>query len=464
MDLEHLYQRLPLPLQNAACSYYGLKERAVRLGADFNERYRSLLASEAASRSEIDAYQDEQVAFLAAHAYETVPYYRRVFDERGLRPSDVVSVSDLGKLPVLRKEDVVQHREELISRAYSRANLRVGKTSGTTGTALSFVTTQEAIAFQWAVWWRHRARFGVQPLTWHLNFTGKPVVPIEQSRPPYWRWNWPMRQGLVSMQHLTSEKVSHIASFAGSHDFRYYSGYPSVIHRFVELASELEIEMMHKPTHVFLGAENVQDYQRTAIEKLSGARVTDQYGFSEGCGNASRCEHDLYHEDWEFGVLECFDGSEAAGGGRRGRILATGFANHAFPFLRYEVGDTAVWAEPEARCKCGRASTVLTSVDGRNEDYVVTPEGTRVMRFDYLFKNARGVRQAQVVQRDLGSIIVRYVPRSSLSRSDFDDIREHVRTYISPTLQVEFEELKEIPVGVSGKFRPVVSELRSDVE
>lgn len=464
MDLEHLYQRLPVPMQNMACSYYGLQERSVRLGSHFDKYYGSLLASEAASRSEIDAYQDEQVARLAAHAYQTVPYYRRVFDERGLRPSDVVTVRDLRKLPILHKEDVVQHRDELISSGYSKTNLRAAKTSGTTGTALSFVTTREAVAFQWAVWWRHRARFGVQPLTWHLNFTGKPVVPIQQSRPPYWRWNWPMRQGLVSMQHLTLEKVSHIASFAGSHDFRYYSGYPSVVHRFVELASELEIEMVRKPTHVFLGAENVQDYQRTAIEKLTGAKVTDQYGFAEGCGNASRCEHGLYHEDWEFGVLECFDGSEVAGGGRRGRILATGFANYAFPFLRYEVGDTAVWAEPSERCRCGRASTVLTSVDGRNEDYVVTPEGTHVMRFDYLFKNARGVRQAQVVQRDPGSIIVRYVPRSSVSLTDFDEIREHVRTYISPTLQVEFEEVREIPVGTSGKFRPVVSELRSEVK
>ena len=46
-----------------------------------------------------------QLSKLLHHAYENVPYYQRVFDERKLKPRDIQNFDDLKKLPFLIKPD-----------------------------------------------------------------------------------------------------------------------------------------------------------------------------------------------------------------------------------------------------------------------------------------------------------------------------------------------------------------------
>lgn len=458
MKPEQFYRLLPVSLQNVLCSVYGWRERRVRFGEEFWDKYRWLLAMERAQPEDIERYQSEQIGKLVQHAYATVPYYRHMMDREGIAPADINSREDLRKLPILTKEEVVQHRQELRSQAL-QGPVRPAKTSGTTGTALSFVTTKEAVAFQWAVWWRHRSRFGITPGMLHLNFTGKPVVPISQRDAPYWRWNWPMRQAIVSMQHLGKREVAAIVEFINAHEFRYFSGYPSLIFALASAAQDAGLEVTRRPSHIFLGAENVQANHKAVIERVFGGKVTDQYGFTEGCGNASRCEFDNYHEDWEFGVLDRIDEETLEDGSVRGRIVATGFANYAFPFLRYEVGDIGVWAPEGFECPCGRVGRVLLRIEGRNEDYVLTPEGARIMRFDYIFKDTANIREAQVVQREHGAILIRLVPRSGFSQEDESKLKSMIREWVSPSLKVQIEKVSEIPRGRNAKFRPVVSEL-----
>jgi phenylacetate-CoA ligase len=377
----------------------------------------------------------------------------------GVTPSDVTCRDDLQKLPILTKEDVVQAGSQLLSSNYPRREVRRAQTSGTTGTALSFLTTRKAIEFQWAVWWRHRSRFGIEPGTKHLNFTGKPVAANVQQHPPFWRWNYPMSQALIGMQHISASKVGALVDFINSERFTFFSGYPSLIHSFAALAEDERLTLTAGPKCIFLGAEGVDEQQRTVVENFTGAVVTDQYGFSEGCGNASRCEHGFFHEDWEFGVLEGTEGETLEDGRQRAKLVGTGFANYAFPFIRYEIGDIGIWAPKAFQCPCGRQGRVLLAIEGRSEDYILTPEGTQIRRFDYLFKDTQGVRVAQVVQRLPGSILIRLVPRPNYSQADNAKIFRMVRDWISPSLAVDIEVVTEIPRGPSGKFRPVISEL-----
>src|SRR5581483_9416143 len=198
---EALYARLPVFLQNAACHWYGRKEAAVRLGHSFERYLYEMQESEQWSRAHIHSCQDDKVRDLIRYAYQHVPFYRDRMRERKLTPDDIRGTSDLPKLPVLTKEDVRSAGDRLLSTSARKNRLLLRYTGGTTGKSLQLYVTPAAVAMQWAMWWRHRMRFGLQPGTWHVNFTGKPVVPQSQSSPPYWRWNVPMRQALITMQH-----------------------------------------------------------------------------------------------------------------------------------------------------------------------------------------------------------------------------------------------------------------------
>jgi phenylacetate-CoA ligase len=454
---EHVYPRLPVFLQNAACWYYGTKESQQRFGKLFDQHLNTLLESEKWSASEIEAYQDEKLRGLIRYAYENVPYYRQRWQSLRIAPADIQSRADLPKLPVLTKEDVVRNREQLLSRAVSRKELAFRHTSGTTGKALHFYVSKESIAFQWAVWWRHRLRFGLQPGSWHANFTGKRVVPLVQQSPPYWRWNRPMRQALINMHHITPAKIGSIVEFLNSNRFEFYSGYPSIIHALATTAREAGLALTSRPRVVATGAENMLDFQRRDITEFTGAILTDQYGCSEGCGNASHCPEFAYHEDFELGILEA---QERAAGDPAKTILCTGFASEVFPFIRYEVGDTAVWGSEAKSCLCGRHSRTLSHIEGRKDDHVVTPEGARIMRFDYIFKDIVNVKEAQVVQQCLGEVTVRVVRRTTYDLKDEDKIRTEFGRWSSAALKVNFQYVNEIERERNGKFRAVVSNLK----
>jgi phenylacetate-CoA ligase len=459
---ERIYPHLPVFLQNAACWNYGRREANIRFGKSFDSRLASLLNTERLSESEIRAYQDNQISQLISHAYENVPYYRELMTGLRLAPDDIRCVADLQKLPVLTKETVRQNFERLVSRKANVRDLVARHTSGTSGKALHFYSGKDAIAFQWAVWWRHRIHSGVNFDSWHANFTGKLAVPPGQTAPPYWRWNRPMRQALLNMHHLTPSKIRDVVDFLNNHDFTFYFGYPSIIHMLAVNAREAGLFLTSRPRVVFTGAEHVNEWQRRDIQEFTGATLTDHWGLSEGCGNASRCSDHVYHEDFEFGVLECVDPQPCGDGRVRGKIICTGFANPDFPFIRYDTGDTGTWETSELRCSCGNQSRALAGVEGRTEDYVITPEGARIMRFDYVFKDTVNVKEAQVVQERLGAIKMRIVKRAEYGILDERFIASEIKRWISPRLEINFEYVDEIERENSGKFKAVKSRLQPD--
>jgi phenylacetate-CoA ligase len=259
------------------------------------------------------------------------------------------------------------------------------------------------------------------------------------------------------MHHVTPSKIADIVGFLNRHDAVYFSGYPSILHALAALGLEQGLTLQRRPRYVVTGAESLLEHQRTAIETFTGARITDQYGFSEACGNAAACPAGAYHEDFELGLIECVDPVTLPDGNVAGKIVCTGFANPWFPFIRYEVGDQGVWAPDDYQCPCGRKSRVLMRIEGRLEDYVLTPEGRRIARFDYVFKDTERVREVQVVQERLGEVILKVVRRSGYSATDEDFIRREMQRWISPALATKFDYVEHIPRTKAGKFRAVHS-------
>lgn len=95
--------------------------------------------------NKIETLQLVKLTHFLQHAYENVPYYRRVLKEGGIEPREVASLFDLNKLPVLTKEDVRKNSLSLMASNYgSRAGIR-GRTGGSTGQPFSLLEmpTQE---------------------------------------------------------------------------------------------------------------------------------------------------------------------------------------------------------------------------------------------------------------------------------------------------------------------------------
>jgi len=144
--------------------------------------------------------------------------------------------------------------------------------------------------------------------------------------------------------------------------------------------------------------------------------------------------------------------------GASGRLICTGFGNHAFPLIRYEIGDV-VTLSPETTSRCGRGGTLVTAVEGRTEDYIVTPDGKLVGRLDHLFKGKKNVVEAQVVQHCVEEIIIRIVPSPDFTSSDELEIRQEAVERLGDSIRISFEYVDRLHRGRNGKCPFIVSSL-----
>ncbi len=104
------------------------------IGEAFIARYQSM------SRDELFALQDAQFQRLMRRGWE-VPFYRRLWGERGIEPGDIRGLADIGKLPVYDKSDLMASIAEHppygdfhgMGEAATRPPTIFHTTSGTTG-------------------------------------------------------------------------------------------------------------------------------------------------------------------------------------------------------------------------------------------------------------------------------------------------------------------------------------------
>ncbi len=100
---------------------------------NLSPRTGELEAIETASRDEISALQLERMTWSLTHAYENSPFYRQRFDEAGVHPSDLKTLSDLAKFPFTTKKDL-RDTYPFGMFAVPREKLaRIHASSGTTG-------------------------------------------------------------------------------------------------------------------------------------------------------------------------------------------------------------------------------------------------------------------------------------------------------------------------------------------
>ncbi|MFC3033121.1 hypothetical protein ACFOEE_11375 [Pseudoalteromonas fenneropenaei] len=454
-----IYEKSPIFLQNIFCSFYGYLESKKRFNKDFKDSLSSLLESDFYSADEIDECKKKLITASLLNAKKSGLYtsLNHVSEEDVVREPYIV----LRSLPILTKDDL---RTLDLSKIKSGDKLQTVVTSGTTGKALKLVREAKCFAIQWAVWFRHRYRFGIKKGDVSVNFSGKPLVPVSQKSPPYWRYNAPMKQHLISMQHINDNTIAPIVEFLNTVRPSFYSGYPSIVSEVARLALSkgLTLEAEATPQVVFTGAEKLLGYQKQAIKEWLGPNVvvTDQYGLTEGNCNFSQCEAGNYHEDFEFSHIEIVDGVINSDGSTTGRLIGTTLHNKAFPLIRYDTGDIATMASADFKCECGRSSRVILEVDGRSDDFVLLPNNQRVMRFDYLFKDTYEVIEAQVIQSERHVIDIKAVLAEKGNKHAFEEkVEGHFREYISNDIKLRFNYVDMIEKTATGKFKAVLNKL-----
>jgi phenylacetate-CoA ligase len=447
-----LYWRLPVFVQEAALDFYaGYLDKAY-YGDGYEKWRRKYQEWQAWSRTEAQAWQNEQLCRIVELAATRVPYYRNLW--LGLDWRSVRLTTDLHGLPTLDKQAIRQNERQFIVEGINPKSLWMEKTSGTTGTALRIYCPRELLRQWWAiseVMVRNVA--GVGQEIPRAMMGGRPVVRGKAKSPPYWRFNRRWKQLYLSSYHVSPNTALDYLGAIRKRGSQWMIGYGSAIAALAESALQMNLAPLPLQA-VIVSGDTLLPGMRSSIEQFFQCKCYDLYGHCEKVCLAMECPQGRMHVIPAAGILEILreDGSPCAPG-EVGEIVATGLLNDAMPLIRYRVGDYAAWAE-EQDCRCGNSQPVIANLEGRVDDYVITGTGRKIGRLAG-FRRSTRIHSAQLVQDSLDHAFLLVRPGREYSYKEALAVCNDVLSRVGD-LEIDIVEVPEIPKTPQGKLVTVV--------
>lgn len=447
MNPEEFYLSCPPFLQQWFINLQGFQIKRNR----YNQRFHSYL--EICSNADPGKPDIKQLALFLSEAAMT-PFWRERFRQYQVDISrhDILT-EEIRKLPLLTKKEVKDNLGYIINSRVRRFTL--SHTSGTTGSGLIFPETPEMQNRQWAIWWRYRYWHGLSLDRWMGWFGGRSIASTRQKKPPFWRIVHPMKQVMFSSHHLNIQTVQYYLDEIIRRKLTWLHGYPSQISLFAHLIRMKGLISPLPLRTITVGGENLLQHQRQTIEEVFGIKPVQHYGLAEGTANISEHPGGRLLPDLDFALTEFVPVDP--GQPDFCRIIGTNYHNLAFPLIRYDSGDLATMD----RCEHGKPT--VRSIDGRQEDYILLPDGVRLGRLDHIFKDITRVQESQIFQVDPYHIIIRIVKRDDYDiQRDEELILRETRKKLGHDIRITFEYPDVIPRSASGKFRFVLSAMTTE--
>lgn len=323
---------------------------------------------ETASRDEITALQSERLVKTVRHCYENIAYYKNVMDKKGVKPSDIRSIDDLYKLPLLSKEDLRLAYPDGMLAVPKRDVVRIHSTSGTTGKRVIAYYTQNDIDMWDDCCARALVAAGVTPddvvqICYGFGlFTGG--AGINGGSHKLGSMTIPISSGNTDrqLQFLIDMQATVIACT------------PSYAAYLAEVITERGLkDKLYLKTGIF-GAEAWSDEMRNDIEQKLGITAYNIYGLTEmsGPGVAFECEaHCGSHIQEDNFIAEIIDPKtgEVLPDGAKGELVFTTINKEASPLIRYRTHDICTLTHE--KCKCGRTHARMGKILGRCDDMLI---------------------------------------------------------------------------------------------
>jgi phenylacetate-CoA ligase len=315
MIMENLFGKIMIPL-----SYYIKGDIRYTY---FNEYKKHLVFS----RQEIEAYQSERLKKLISHAYNTVPYYKELFDENKINPEDITCRDDLKKIPPLDKKTILTNPDKLKSKL--KYKLIKSFSGGSTGNKVTIFKDKRYYELCAAISLRDLYSIGVKPgmksaWVWGNTVQAQPLKKVIAEEISF-RLN---RRIMFNVFKYTDDDIEKWIKTKFNRfrpDFIY--GYAGIIYDIARCIRERKIEVV--PIKMIVATSERLEH-REYIEDVFKCKVHDQYGCSEINSVAIEDADGIMHSSDDFVIAEVNENSE---------ILLTALESYGMPLIRYRVGD-----------------------------------------------------------------------------------------------------------------------------
>jgi phenylacetate-CoA ligase len=358
------------------------------------------------SRGECDRFRDTCVRELVKHAYETVPYYRRAFDQAGVQPHNVQGVSDLLRLPITERSDL--QRAPAVDKLASwarNARLITHSTSGSTGQPLLLKRTRFEERVHSGIRLRVFMKYGAR-LTDHRASLSLGMIDLRGEDTPI-----TARFGLFPRTALdANQDPEQILPNLRRLRPQIITGYANSLARIADILTPADVAII-RPRFVNSGSEMLLPQVRRELSSRFGCPVYNTYGCTEASLLAWECPSTGYLHVCDHSViLEVDRGGRPARAGEEGEVIITPLHSYATPFIRYRLYD--VVTRGPTPCPCGRPASTLLNIQARTLDWFPCPGGLKLHPVIVMnaLEGITWVRRFQVTQTSRDELVIRVVP------------------------------------------------------
>jgi len=455
--LEQIYFKLPVYLQNMVVSAYGYRLNKMQYGGDYKSFFNQILKNITLDKDDIYSLQLQKLKHLISLCERYVPYYRNNFKKYSLELDKIKSLDDLRRFPLLEKEQLRLNPSAFINEQYKSNEILCINTSGTTGTPLKIYYNPSARQMNYAFYDRFLSMANIRYGGRKATFGGRLIVPQNQHKPPFWRFNRFQKNLMFSTYHMKAENLLSYIQQLKVYSPDYIEAYPSTISILAKFLVDNNIDGSNITKAVVTSAETLRTDQRIVIESAFCVPVIDQYGSAEMAAFIGQCQEGRYHVHMDYGIIEFLrsDGT-AAKIGEEAEIVCTGFVNPVMPMIRYKMDDKCIYSNQP--CKCGLQFPVVEKILGRIDDAIVTPDGRSVSRFGAVLYGLP-VKEVQYEQQHTGQLIVKIIQDLRFTEETEKIIEKALRDRLGDEIKIQFKHVDSIDRGPGGKLKTIVSKL-----
>jgi phenylacetate-CoA ligase len=380
--------------------------------------------------SNIEDLKNENFLKLVKLAFLKSEFYNKLYSKHNLVLNDIKSLNDIHKLPIVSKDDI-RDANLKIRKPFNFLKIKA-HTSGTTGSPLILHRDINSILNENAFVWWYRKRVGLNPKDRKVSVRG------DLNRENLFYEDKVSNTLFISSFSLSEKNMKRIIDLIESYNPLAILGYPSSL----DILSSWLLESNRKlyiPL-AFTSSETLLDNQKNKIISMFNTKIYDWYGNAER-SIALYSENGLYLEPPLYSHNEY--NSE--------NVITTSFLNNYFPLIRYQVDDKIVLNN----------SNEIETIEGRIEDYILLPDGTKIGRLDVVFKGVENILMAQIFQSNVKSVKFNIVKRITFSKYDLRILETNIRSKMGNDINIEIDYINQddIVYSRSGKFKLVISDI-----
>ena len=359
-------------------------------------------------------YRNVLLRKIVKQAYQ-VPIYHKKFKEARIYPTDIKTINDLNKIPIITKNDFRNaNNNELIPKKKKIDEYFKVSTSGSSGKPISIYSSPYTI---------FKTFFGfIRIIREHeINWRKSKMMIIADLSP-----------GVAEQVYFSSESYSYIKKLIGLENIKVFhvgekpedllkkiqtfnpdfiGGYPGVL-KILAITKRRKKNNGISPRIIATSGAILDKYTRNYIEKSFRTKIFDVYGATECSPIAFQCKKMNYHINIDFVNLDFINPKEKENqSGDGGNIIVSRLFGGGTPILRYS-GITDYIVPSKRKCNCGLHTPLIERIEGRRADSIILPSGeiipplsfTAIPHSVMLKLNTDIIEQFQIIQQKINEI------------------------------------------------------------